>query len=91
VPEAPANTSFVLRRVLFWLAWLLFALSLVLPAPEGLIGANFIGGSAFHVYDRALAWSATVPGSADDPGFGRSALLGLALYSNVVFVIMPYQ
>ena len=91
VPEAPANTSFAMRRVLFWLAWLLLALSLALPAPDGSIGAHIIGGSAFHVYDQAMTWNAAVPGSADDLGFGRSALLALALYSNVVFIIMPYM
>src|SRR5664279_2609750 len=83
VPEASATTSFVLRRVLFWLTWLLLGLCLALPAPEGSVGANVLGGSALHVYGRAMAWNAAVPGSADDPRFARSALLALALYSNV--------
>jgi len=87
----PANPPFPFRRVLLWLAWLLFAASLLIPAPPGRFGANTVGGSALYMYGQAGAWSEATPGSPDHLGFLRVAMLALALYSNVIFIIMPYM
>ncbi len=79
------------RRTLFWLAWLLLAISLLLPAPAGSTGASMLGGSALNVYTRAIAWSEAAPGSPGSLDLPRMAILALALYSHVMFIIMPYM
>jgi uncharacterized membrane protein YgcG len=89
--EPATDISFVMRRALFWLAWLLLSASLLIPAPSGTPGPDTIGGSALYVYGLAVGWSQAAPGSPGHPGFLRVAMLALALYSNVVFIIMPYM
>src|SRR5664279_4870467 len=89
--DEPASTSSVFRSTLFWLAWLLLAISLLIPAPAGSIGSGIPGGSALHVYDMAAAWNVATPGSPGGLRIWQEALLALALYSNVAFIIMPYM
>jgi uncharacterized membrane protein YgcG len=89
--DLPATSTFPFRRALFWLAWLLLLASLLLPAPASLAAFGTIGGSAHYVFVLANGWSVATPGTAGSLRFGQAALLGLALYSNVVFIIMPYM
>ncbi len=89
--DEPARALIVARRALFWLAWLLLALGLLMPAPVGSIGANTLGGSALNVYTQAIAWSEAAPGSPGSLGLLRATILALTLYSHVMFIIMPYM
>jgi uncharacterized membrane protein YgcG len=89
--DEPARALIVARRTLFWLAWLLLALSLLIPAPTGTTGASTLGGSALNVYAQAIAWSEAAPGSPGSLGLLRVTTLALALYSHVMFIIMPYM
>ena len=91
VAKAPATASFVSRRSLFWLAWVLLAISLLIPAPAGSFVGGAFGVSGFYVFGKAAVWSDAVPGSPESPGFWRGAILALALFSNIVFVYMAYM
>jgi hypothetical protein len=57
-----AGTEFVSRRSLFWLAWILLATGLLIPAPAGSFAGNAFGISAFYVIGKAVVWSEAVPG-----------------------------
>ena len=88
--DPPAKAVLVSRRWLFWLAWLLLAISLLFPVPSGFPVAGPVGISALYIYGRSLAWSQAVPGTAAALSFWREAILALALYSNIVFVYSLY-
>ena len=85
------SLRFVSRRSLFWLAWILLAISLSIPAPAGSFVGGTFGVSGFYVFGKAVVWSEAVPGSPESLGFWRGAILTLALFSNVAFIFMPYM
>ncbi len=87
--DAPAKNFYPVRTWLFRLAWLLLAVSLLIPAP-GLPFADPSGFSAVHVYRMAVAWTAAAPGSALGLSFWPGAVLALALYSNIAFLYSLY-
>ena len=89
--DAPAKAPFVSRRSLFWLAWALLAISVLIPAPAGSVVGGAFGVSGFYVFGKAVVWSEAVPGSPGSLGFWRGAILALALYSNVAFIFTPYM
>ncbi|MEO8751197.1 MAG: TPM domain-containing protein [Casimicrobiaceae bacterium] len=89
--DAPVTPSFISRRSLFWLAWVLLAISLLLPAPAGSFVNGASGISAFYVFGKAVVWSEAAPGSAGDLGLFRAAMLTLALLSNIAFLFTAYM
>jgi uncharacterized membrane protein YgcG len=89
VTDAPAKNFYPVRTWLFRLAWLLLAVSLLIPAP-GLPFADPNGFSAVQVYRMAAAWNTAAPGSALSLGFWQGAVLALALYSTIAFLYSLY-
>jgi len=89
--DALATGSFVSRRSLYWLAWILLAASLLIPAPAGSFAGNAFGISAFYVIGKAVVWSEALPGSPGSLDPWREAILTLALFSNVAFVFTSYM
>jgi len=89
VTDAPAKNFYPVRTWLFRLAWLLLAVSLLIPAP-GLPFADPHGFSAVQVYRMAVAWNAAAPGSALSLGFWQGAVLALALYSTIALLYSLY-
>lgn len=87
--DAPASGSFAFRRWLLPVAWILLALSLLIPPPAGSFAGDAFGVSASYVYGKAIVWSEALPGSPASLGFLRCAILALALFSNVAFLFMP--
>lgn len=90
MPDAPANAHFISRRTLFRLAWLLLAISLLIPVPSGLSAPGSIGISAVYVYGMAMAWARATPGTPAALTLWQAGILALALYSNMVFVYSLY-
>ena len=88
--DAPASTSFASRRWLFRLAWVLLAVSLLLPAPAGVPTPGPLGVSAAYLYGQVLAWNAEIPGAAGSLGFWAGAILALALFSHIGFLYTLY-
>jgi uncharacterized membrane protein YgcG len=89
--DNPAALAIVSRRSLFWLAWILLAASLLIPAPAGSFAGNAFGVSAFYVLGKAIVWSEAVPGSPGSLDAWRAAILALALFSNVAFIFTSYM
>ena len=89
--DAPATPSFISRRSLFWLAWVLLAVSLLIPAPSGSFVNGASGISAFYVFGKAVVWSEAAAGSTGDLGFWPAAILTLALLSNIAYLFTAYM
>lgn len=87
--DAPAKAPFLSRHKFFWLAWLLFVISLLIPTPSG-PGANMLGGSAVEVYGKALDWSKATPGTAGALSMTQVTVLALALFTHVAFLYTFY-
>jgi len=88
--DGPAEQPHPVRRWLFRLAWVLFAASLLYPAPSDSRFARTLGISALHVYGTAAAWCDAAPGSAGAIGFWAAAVLALALVSHIAFLYALY-
>jgi uncharacterized membrane protein YgcG len=88
--NAPAKSSFIPRRLMFRLAWLLVAISLLVPAPAGSLVEGQLGISAIYLYGKALAWSSALPGSPGSLGLLQAAILSLALFSHIAFLYSWY-
>lgn len=90
VGEPPPGSRFVVRRWIFRLAWILLAVSLLVPAPAGFPTVGPVGVSAAYVYGQVLAWNAEAPGAPGGLGFVAGAILALALYAHIAFIYTPY-
>jgi len=90
MPNTPAKPLFVPRRLMFRLAWLLLAISLLAPASSGSTVEAPLGISALYLYGKALAWSSALPTSPGGLGFLQAAILSLALFSHIAFVYTWY-
>ena len=90
MPATSNKSSFISPRTLLWLAWILLALALLIPAPAGSFAGDVFGISAFYVVGKGIVWSEAAPGSPGSLGFWRSALLALALFSNIIYLFAPY-
>ena len=88
--DAPAPPSLVSRRTLCRLAWVALALAFLIPAPAGSFVDDAFGISALYVVGKAIVWSETAPGAPGSLGFWPGAILTLALFSNVIYIFMPY-
>ena len=87
--DAPSTASFAFRRWLLRSAWILLAISLLIPPPAGSFVDDGVGVSAFYVYNNAVVWSEALPGSPASLGFWRGAILALAIFSHVAFLFIP--
>ena len=74
------------RRTLFWTAWILFAASVLLPAPAGSFVGDASGISGFYVLGKVIVWSRAAPGSVASLDFGRVVVITLAAFANVSFL-----
>ena len=90
MPGTSNKSSLISPRTLLWLAWILLALALLIPAPAGSFAGDAFGISAFYIVGKGILWSEAGPGSPGSLGFWRSALLALALFSNIIYLFAPY-
>ncbi|MEP7329020.1 MAG: TPM domain-containing protein, partial [Betaproteobacteria bacterium] len=88
--DTSTKSPFISRRTLLRLAWILLALALLIPAPSGSFAGDAFGISAFYVVGKGIVWSEAAPGSPGSLGFWRSALLALALFTNIAYLFAPY-
>src|SRR5216684_261284 len=74
------------RTAMFWLAWILFAVSLGLPAPKSFYPDRSSGGAGMFVVGMAGVWSLDYPAGFDTAQFTGLLLFVLSLFSNVIFI-----
>jgi uncharacterized membrane protein YgcG len=70
---------------MFWLAWILFAVSLVLPAPRSFYPDHSSVVTGMFVIGMAGVWARKYPGGFDGIHFAGLLVFVLSLFSNVVF------
>src|SRR5260370_42598908 len=74
------------RAAMFWLAWILFAVSLGLPAPRSFYPDRSSVGAGMFVFGMAGVWSRDYPAGFDTVQFAGLLLFVLSLFSNVIFI-----
>src|SRR3954469_23703334 len=73
------------RASMFWLAWIFFAVSLVLPAPRSFYPDHSSVGAGMFVIGMAGVWAGRYPAGFDGVHFAGLLVFVLSLFSNVVF------
>ena len=81
--------SFVSRRSLYWAAWILLAVSVLLPAPAGSFAGGAWGVSGLYVVGKIAQWSKAAPGSPEALSFAQVVVITLAMFGNIVFAFAP--
>jgi uncharacterized membrane protein YgcG len=87
--DSAPSPPFAVRLWLVRLAWVLLAISLLIPPPAGSFSGGGFSVSAFYVFGKAIVWSEALPGSPASLGFWRGAVLALALFSQGVCIFVP--